>query len=148
MQPNNNHVFILNVKNLHWILLTNLDPLEVQHSGHVSIQNTKQWFMYDCMNDQNNAIVTKPIMQYMYPERSNHFVTMVKVVPQVGVNDCGLFSLAYVYDLSRKINPSSLKYDQKFMRLNYNNFIKHKYLNEFKSWTVTEEPRELLDLII
>ncbi|RNA14053.1 hypothetical protein BpHYR1_019616 [Brachionus plicatilis] len=34
------------------------------------------------------------------------------IVLQIGSNDCGLFSIAYAYELSRKRDPSNIQYDQ------------------------------------
>jgi hypothetical protein len=42
---------------------------------------------------------------------------------QKGGIDCGLFSLAYVFLLCQKIEPSFVKINQSSLRQNYNSFI-------------------------
>ncbi|CAF0952809.1 unnamed protein product [Brachionus calyciflorus] len=143
INPNFDLIFIANCNNNHLILLTNIDPLEYKDYQLDSEISHRQSFIYDSMNDQNNASSIKPIMNFLYPGSSNHFVSMVKMVPQVGTFDCGLFCIAYAYDIARKVDPSKLKYDQKF-----NNFIKFNFLNEFLSWSVSQQQREILDLTI
>ncbi|RNA44531.1 hypothetical protein BpHYR1_044209 [Brachionus plicatilis] len=80
-------------------------------------------------------------------KREHHHLSMVEVVPQIGSNDCGLFSIAYAYELSCKRDPSNIQYDQVSMRRNFNNLVKTKFFCEFKS-SVIDKPRNLIPLMI
>ncbi|RMZ98865.1 hypothetical protein BpHYR1_030695, partial [Brachionus plicatilis] len=61
----------------------------------------KKWFVYESLNDSNNASVLKPIL-YAYPERSVFTLQMVQVVEQDGGDECCLLALACAYDFSLK----------------------------------------------
>ena len=74
--------------------------------------------------------------KYLYPDRLTYTINMVKVVQQIGSNDCGLLVIAYAYDLSLKIDPSNLKYNQDFLRTNFNSFLETSSLLIFKSETL------------
>ena len=138
--PNQDHIFILNVNNYHWILFTNLDPCE--NSGQIEQFDNEDEYqaierkLYDSLNNPSNSSAIKPIMNYLYPERSTFTINMVQVVQQVGSNDCGLLALAYAFDLSLKIDPSNLQYKQELLRSNYNSFLSTSSLINFRSETL------------
>ena len=138
------------MNNNHWTLLTNIDPYQstIDIPTDDSVETKKNWFIYDSLNNINNAIVAKPIMQFLYPEKTSHHLSMVQVVEQDGSNDCGLFAIAYAYDLSRYKDPSNLKYDQEFMRKSFNMLVKINYLPDFQSIMVPNRQRMLNKIII
>ncbi|RNA35029.1 Ragulator complex LAMTOR3 [Brachionus plicatilis] len=60
--PEVDKIFILNVKNSHWILLTNINPTKSSANNQWFDQewgytNDQEWFVYDCMNDLSNCQV-------------------------------------------------------------------------------------------
>ncbi|RNA32963.1 hypothetical protein BpHYR1_002464 [Brachionus plicatilis] len=88
--------FILNVKNSHWILLTNINPTKSSANNQWfdlewGYTNDQEWFVYDCMNDPSNCQVASEIFRLMYPQKIWEKVNLVAVEEQVGINDCGLF---------------------------------------------------------
>ncbi|RNA13073.1 hypothetical protein BpHYR1_017484 [Brachionus plicatilis] len=99
-----------------------LENIEIEQYDYVNENQivVKKWFVYDSLNDSNNASVLKPILKYSYPERSVFTIQMVQVVEQDGGDDCGLLALAYAYDLSLKIDPYNLKYHHGFLLIYYN----------------------------
>ncbi|CAF0762146.1 unnamed protein product [Brachionus calyciflorus] len=153
IDPTIDQIFVVNVENRHRILLTNIDP-SVQEQNYNSIESyeemstiSRKWFIYDSLNDQKNSFATKPVLKFLYPEREFHHVSMVEVIPQVDSNDCGLFTIAYAYVLSRRNDPSNLRYDQSSMRKKFNDLIKFNYLYEF-DFSEVSKSRNVFPLIL
>ncbi|CAF1079657.1 unnamed protein product [Brachionus calyciflorus] len=67
----NDQIFILNVNNVHWILVTNIDPVNQPKDMVEQYGNSMQrfWYVYDSMNDQNNCEYTKELFRLIYPDR-------------------------------------------------------------------------------
>ncbi|CAF0709786.1 unnamed protein product [Brachionus calyciflorus] len=149
INQNSDQIFILNVNNSHWIMLTNIDPYVINSDLCIDQEQIKKtWFVYDSLNDSRNLFVVKPIMKFLYPEQLYHNLNMVSVIQQEGSNDCGLFSIAYAYDLSLKKDPSNLKYDQAYMRKCFNLLVKINFLSEFQSVIVPDRQRYLSNYTI
>ena len=147
INPLCDQIFILNTTNNHWILFTNIDPYESRTEETSDLINRK-WFIYDSLNNTEISIVAEQIMQFLYPDKTYHNLSMVHVIQQVGAIDCGLFTIAYAYDLSSYKDPSNLKYDQDFMRKALNILVKTNYLPQFESSLDTDKQRKLKDLTI
>ncbi|CAF1044206.1 unnamed protein product, partial [Brachionus calyciflorus] len=110
-----------------------LDPKKDLISDSPEEYQDKKLFLYDSLNNCGNAFALKPILKFLYPEKLSNEISMVEVIPQNGQNDCGLFALSYAYDLS----------DQKYMRQNFNNYVKYARLLAFKSKIVKMEKGKL-----
>lgn len=100
-------------------------------SGAYSAEPTISIFVYDSLNNKSYLDSLKPLLKVMYPNQSLIKIKTVKVVRQLGSNDCGLFALAYVKSLCENEDPALIKYNQVKMRKNYNHFIR-KSQNDFK----------------
>ncbi|RNA32562.1 hypothetical protein BpHYR1_015126 [Brachionus plicatilis] len=70
IDPNPDHIFILNVNNNHWVLLTNIDPCEQVETEILFELNPRKWFFYDSMNNSANSFATKSILKFLYPNES------------------------------------------------------------------------------
>ncbi|RNA43198.1 hypothetical protein BpHYR1_000481 [Brachionus plicatilis] len=81
IDPNPDHIFILNVNNNHWVLLTNIDPCEQVETEILFELNPRKLFFYDSMNNSANSFATKSILKFLYPEQEHHHLSMVEVVP-------------------------------------------------------------------
>ncbi|CAF1049962.1 unnamed protein product [Brachionus calyciflorus] len=146
IDPKFDQIFI--IKQNHWILMTNIDPLEEQEVNDNQDLINRKWFMYDSQNKRENPSALKPILKLLYPDDLTHVVIMVEVVPQKVIHDCGLFVLAYAHDLAQRKDPYNLKYDQRFMRQNFNVATKICFLNDFKSKFVKNLPKKVQTIII
>lgn len=111
----------------HWITLTNIGF----ESDTYSIEPTISIFVYDSLNNASYLDSLKPLFKVMYPNKRIIKIKTIKVVRQLGSNDCGLFALAYVKSLCKNEDPALVKYNQVKMRKNYNNFIT-KNQSDFK----------------
>ncbi|RNA38240.1 hypothetical protein BpHYR1_049363 [Brachionus plicatilis] len=125
--PEIDKIFVANVTNMHWILLTNINPLDAEYKQRLE----QEWFMYDSLNNINNCMATSQILKLFYPERNFHKINMVQVEQQEGSNDCGLFAIAYAQLLANGKDPYNYKFDQRLMRVAYNSFIKYGFLYDF-----------------
>ncbi|CAF0810140.1 unnamed protein product [Brachionus calyciflorus] len=60
IDPKNDKIFVVNVNNNHWILLTNIDPIEqevqtsMESNEHLETSR-KNWFIYDSLNLQEEG---------------------------------------------------------------------------------------------
>lgn len=114
-------IFVIQTNN-HWVTLTNIEILP----SAVSCRTNKPIFMYESLNkpDYINAESVKDILRTMFPSFNELVIHKVSIAStQKGLNDCGLFALAYVQSLCKNQDPSLIVYDQEKMRTNYNNFI-------------------------
>ena len=94
INPDQENIFIVDFNNFHWILFTISDTFQSNNIEQFDNQpaNTfykSYWFIYDSLNDLINAFAIKPIMKYMYPDRTTFTIKMVQVNQQKGNKDCG-----------------------------------------------------------
>ncbi|CAF1083075.1 unnamed protein product [Brachionus calyciflorus] len=95
--PEIDKIFILNVKNIHWIVLTNINPQISSYPNYFNEWNDtshQEWYVYDSMSDPNNCCDASQVFQMMYPQKNWEKVNLVNVEQQIGSNDCGLICLA------------------------------------------------------
>ncbi|RNA38464.1 hypothetical protein BpHYR1_047572 [Brachionus plicatilis] len=102
-------IFVANVNNMHWILITNINPLDAEYKQRLE----QEWFVYDSLNNINNCMATSHIVKLFYPEQNFHKIIMVQVEQQEGTNDCGLFAIAYAQLLANGKDPYNNKFDQR-----------------------------------
>ena len=136
----------INVNNLHWIVLTNMNPTMEKSSDMFfewgkSIQ--QDWYVYDSLNDPRNCQATSRILKLIYPEKNWEKVHLVEVEQQEGSNDCGLFCIAYVQMLAASKDPFKYKLDQSKLRANYNFFIQNAYLLDFDAEEIFNKQKSL-----
>ena len=149
--PEIDKIFVVNVDNLHWIILTNIDPTNKQSfDNYYDWGNSYQqnWYVYDSMNDPNNFQATSRILKLFNPEKAWEKVNLVNVEKQVGSSDCGLICIAYVQMLAISKDPYKLKFDQQKMRNIYNNFINYNYLTEFESIEIVNKEKCLNSILV
>ncbi|CAF1126816.1 unnamed protein product [Brachionus calyciflorus] len=66
IDPSTDQMFVLNVNNNHWILLTNIDPYD-PFTENADLINRK-WFVYDSLNNLQDLKPIKRVMTFLYPE--------------------------------------------------------------------------------
>jgi hypothetical protein len=103
----------------HWIVLTNVDT----DSKIESITKKKKIYMYESFNDDVYVHGASKILNLMNKYGTTEIHKVKMNFKQVGMNDCGLFALAYVNSLLEMRDPSLINYDQIEMRKSFNNFI-------------------------
>ena len=135
--PEIDKIFVVNVKNMHWILLTNINPLD---AGFKQILE-QEWFVYDSLNNINNCMATSQILKLFYPELNFLKINMVQVEPQEGSNECGLFTIAYAQLLANGKDPYNYKFDQRLMRVAYNSFIKYGFSYDFYAEVLSDKQK-------
>ena len=65
--------------------------------------------------------LTKVTLSHMFPTKDNYIVQKAYIYfPQVSVNDCRFFALAYVRSLCLNRESSLIKFCQDTMRFEYN----------------------------
>ena len=98
-----------------------------------------EWYLYDSLNEEgyrkSMSLILGEISQ-IFPQTNHMFLNNRDVQRQEGINDCGLFALAYMYTLCSGNNPSLCAYTQSKMRDHYNNCIKYKIFEEFPHTTL------------
>ena len=65
----------------------------------------------------------KPALKCIDYEKNELSIIQCNVPPQNGINDCGLFALAYHIAICHGFNPSQMLFDQSVMREHYNSFF-------------------------
>ena len=114
-------IFILNVRN-HWIVITNFcRSLDIY-------TNEQEFYIYDSFNDDMYAThdIVKDFIKFLNRETEKFSVKVNKMqmhTTQEGLNDCGLFAIAYAYLLLINEEPAICSIDQYSMRRLYNRFV-------------------------
>ncbi|RMZ97775.1 hypothetical protein BpHYR1_018010 [Brachionus plicatilis] len=135
--PEMDKIFVVSVNNLHWIILTNINPSESENNQSLD----QNWFVYYSMNNINNCMATAQIFKLIYPDRNFHRVYMVQSEHQIGSNDCGLFAIAYAQLLAERLDPFNYKFDQRLMRITYYSFITFGSLYDFYFEIIAEKQK-------
>jgi len=135
-------VFILNVQN-HWVVITNFcrsfsnpkhieneNEEEANESSQNPIVRSNDYFIYESFNEDKYAThaEVQKFFKFLYKDDATKFSINVNKMHvqtvQDGLNDCGLFALAYVYILLWNHEPASCLITQGSMRKIYNLFVK------------------------
>jgi hypothetical protein len=125
---NKPNLILLYCHDSHWVVVTNINT---NVSNENLLLKNKPIFVYDSLNSNKYINGVQPILVNMFPESNFHVIHKVKMrYPQDGYNDCGLFALAYVESILNMTEPSLIKYNQRSMRIRYNDFIQSD-LNNF-----------------
>ena len=133
--------FILHSLERHWVnlflLFGNIDNI-LTYFIKVLLTNydgdLDEWHLYDSLNEEGYRKSISVILgeiSKIFPETYHMFLNNRDVQRQEGINDCGLFALAYMYTLCSGNNPSLCAYTQSKMRDHYNNCIKNKIFEAF-----------------
>jgi hypothetical protein len=84
----------------HWIVATNIDAGRSQ--SPISVNKNPPVFVYDSLHNPTYLNGLAPALSHMFPTKNSYVVQRPYIYfPQVSVNDCGLFALAYLRILSR-----------------------------------------------
>ena len=133
--------FILHSLERHWVnlfyYLCSIDKI-LNYFTKVLLTNYDgdfdEWYLYDSLNEEgyrkSMSLILGEISQ-IFPQTNHMFLNNRDVQRQEGINDCGLFALAYMYTLCSGNNPSLCAYTQSKMRDHYNNCVKKKIFEEF-----------------
>ena len=124
----------------HWVTLTNINHFD---------RDDDMWILYDSLNDPKKYLKDlKPLFRRIRAaegrtRRGRFVVKSVKVKKQLGSSDCGLFALAYAYELANGQNPALCAFDQHKMRSHFNSILKTRQIVSFphiKLSSFLEEP--------
>ena len=93
----------------HWVCLSTIATRPA--SGTIRI--------FDSLYLKPSSIAIKHACRMLMFPRDQITLINEKVQRQVGINDCGLFALAFATDLCHGLDPVNQKYEQKSMRQHY-----------------------------
>ena len=99
------------------------------------------WHLYDSLDGElyrKSMGLIHGQISLIFPETNYVFLTNRSVQRQEGVNDCGLFALAYMYTLVSGNDPSTYYYKQSQMRDHYNNCVTNKNFEAFPHTILTQ----------
>ncbi|CAF1064293.1 unnamed protein product [Brachionus calyciflorus] len=151
--PELDKIYVVNVNNVHWIVLTNIDPQNREPNDcFYNFDNNQwcqqNWYVYDSLNNPNNCQATSSILRLIYPERKGIKVHLVNVEPQVGQNDCGLFAISYAQVLSYGRDPYNYRFNQSKMRETYNFFINYDSFPTFEFFEISNKSKILNEIVV
>lgn len=109
----------LNVYGSHWITIAGCG-----YPGTINIYDS----LPSCTLDSRTK---RQIASIMYTDCSTINVNFIDVQIQVGIDDCGLFALAFAASLCAGENPSELTYPQHKLRSHLTNCIENHRLDPF-----------------
>lgn len=73
----------------------------------------------------------------MKGDTGRFIINTVEVQKQSGFNDCGLFAIAFAFELANGLNPALLCFDQSKMRNHFNDCVKNGDLVSFPQTNVS-----------
>ncbi len=93
-----------------------------------SLDLNGEFFLYDSFNDDSYAThdIIKEFLKFLNDDEDKFSVNLNKIdlpTTQNGLNDCGLFALAYVFLIMIYEEPAICSIDQYSMRRLYNRFV-------------------------
>ena len=123
------NVFILHTPNLaHWVVITNINHndegkwLFLDSLNHISyLKSLRNLIIQICTNNTSS--------------KNRIEVYSVNMAQQIGTYDCGLFAIAYAFELCIDKNPANLEFDQSTMRAHYNACLANRRFTSFKQTT-------------
>jgi Ulp1 family protease len=128
------YVQIVFVEN-HWVTITNQNPCVLDGTSG-------DWYLYDSLNDSRYIELLKPALRCIDHEKDKVSIIQCTVPPQNGIDDCGLFALAYCIAICHDLDPSQMKFDQSSMREHFNDFFtESQYQNQIKNFPSIYQPR-------
>jgi hypothetical protein len=127
-----NSIFIFNANNNHWLTISNLNS-----------HNT--WNVYDSLSYPKESLIK--FFKDILPDEEKVSIYFHNVQQQQGLDDCGLFALAFATSLCYQENPSLLCYDQKSLRNHYVQCIENNKVQPFPSKSRRGSTRNVCKLI-
>ena len=113
-------VQILNIRQNHWITVTNIGC----SANHYNI--------YDSIPSGDIPLrAIQQICSIIFSDANKIQLNFPAVQSQRGGNDCGLFSIAFAVTLCSGFDPSDLQYDQQFFRSHLMDCIKNRCITPF-----------------
>lgn len=86
---------------------------------------------FDSTNTNISTDVLGQVARIIHPDRKSVTIIHRNVQQQVGIDDCGLFAIAFAVALCNGTDPSSVKFDQSEMRNHVKECIKVGQLSMF-----------------
>ena len=115
-------VQVLNVSSNHWITVSNVGCKE----GEVNVYNS----LLGCGITRS---VKASIASIVFCPSSPLCLNYMDVTQQRNSYDCGVFSIAYAYDVSRGKDPCQVDYNHKMIRRHLTNCFENNNITEFPS---------------
>ena len=139
MNPDTIHesafVTVLNAED-HWVTLTNFNPF---YADKMNESGLGIWFMYESLNNHQYYLdKIAPALKRLNIESGEVRVLACNMPKQYGLNDCGLFALAYAIAICESKEPSKLLFQQMAMRDNFNNILKTQELKQFDCYEIND----------
>lgn len=128
-KPLANSVFIFNACGDHWVTISN-----------VNVDDVDYWHVYDSYRYEVDSF--RDFFRLIYPERSSVFIRKISVQMQRGLNDCGLFALAFATSLCFGDDPSQMQYVQKSFRKHYRGCLQANHALCFDAVYLTRSQME------
>ena len=98
------------------------------------------WFVYDSLNRPEQFLnYIKPCLKRLNVEAKTFYIISSNVEEQFGLNDCGLFALAYAIAICEGKDPAKLLFHQISMRHHFNDVISGNELTQFKNTELKEK---------
>jgi Ulp1 family protease len=123
--------FIYNV-GLHWVLISNFYPNK-QYDPTV-------WYIFDSVRKERKKAYKK-LFKKLLPNQDTIILHLIYVQQQIGINDCGLFSLTNLMALVNDEDPSLKNYEQDKMREHFNTCNDKTRVTPFPQSTTQLKPR-------
>ena len=116
-------ILICNVYDDYWVILSDNNCLE------------NEWNFYDSLNRRREIENLTDIFSYICILRNKVELKIShKVIPSQNESSmCALYCLAITQSICEEENPQLLKYDEKDLKLNFNNCINNKTISKFKN---------------
>jgi hypothetical protein len=118
------NVYILHTpNNKHWVTITNINCHQKSH-----------WMLFDSLNNiKYLECLNKSFKKIAEAQNQTDKleICLVNVQGQNGIYDCGLFAIAYAFEICNNKNPAKIEFHQELMRDHYNNCIKKNMFESF-----------------
>jgi len=117
---NDAYILISHTKS-HWVTVTSItfDSL---------LYDPCSWFLYDSLHNDSYYYLAQQMLLRL---NSSCKLKRLACQTQHGFDDCGLFSIANAITLCEGRDPSSIFYNQSFMRAHYDKCILNKEFSRF-----------------
>ena len=114
---------ILNVNNLHWVCVANMDSLKSDNSVHN---------LYDSLVSRSLSFhIKEQISSFSHCDLPEINVNVIPVQQQSNGVDCGVFSIAFATALAHGFDPSEMSFDLHQMRPHLLKCFAEEYMTPF-----------------
>ena len=121
----------------HWVTLTNYNPFYVEKINDAGLGI---WFLYESLNKPEHYLnKVAPALKRLNINDSQIRVLACNMPQQYGMNDCGLFALAYAISICEQKQPSKLIFQQMSMRDIYNCVLQTEALKPFDFYEINDD---------